>query len=149
MLPGDRIMIKELPGRFHQDRAGFMQEISTGKEDFAEAFFRESYRKIKGENVPCPYRKTDFEVLSLNISGTLQMARIGLSESGSAKGQFTSAFCFYNPEAGEGIYYLLRKGVKGGRNKLLCVDEKGACSELGDAPSEGSELYELIEKVPW
>ena len=44
---------------------------------------------------------------------------------------------------------MILRGAKGQRNRLFTVDERGVCSELGEAPEEGSELFELMEKVPW
>ncbi len=147
--PADIIMQVKLPERFHQDRKGFMQEIVQGKEEAVAGIFREAYQKIAGEGAKCPYQAADFEVMALNISETLQMVRIGFPESSAVKGQYLSGFCFFGPKTGDGIVYLVRRGAKGSPNLLCAVDEKGVCTELGEAPSEGSELYELIGRVPW
>ncbi len=146
---GDRIIQTFLPGKFHQDKQGFMQKISQEKEEYVAELFCEAFKSLKGDNAACPYQKKDFELMVLNFSDTLQMARIGLAEGGAVKSQCISAFCFYNPKTGEDIYYLIKKGAKGSPNLLLSVDEKGSISELGDAPAEGSELYGLVGRVPW
>lgn len=146
---GDLMMQKGLPERFHQDRPGFMQRIAQEKEDYITGVFLEGYQKMQDQKGSCPYQKEDFEILLLNISDTVQMVRIGLSETAAKKGQYISAFCFYNPVTEDGIYYLIGRGPKGSPNLLFSVDEKGSCSALGEAPAEGSELYELIGRVPW
>ena len=88
-------------------------------------------------------------MIALNISDTLHMARIGLAEGGAVKGWCLCVFCCYNPKSGDGIYYLIVKGAPKQKNRLLAVDEQGVCTELSEAPEEGSELYELIGRVPW
>ena len=77
------------------------------------------------------------------------MARIAHAEGGAVKGACLCVFCCYNPQSGEGIYYLIWRGGRGRRNRLFTVDEGGVCRELGEAPEEGSELFELMGKVPW
>ena len=59
------------------------------------------------------------------------------------------AFCCYNPQTDEGIYYLIQRGPQKQRNRLLTVDGQGTCTDIGEAPEEGSELYELMGRVPW
>ena len=149
ILTEDKIARDGLSGEFHKDRQGFMERIGKEKEGFVAACYQEAYRKEKGANTPFPYRQDDFGVIILNISDTLHMARIGLAEGGAVKGQCLCAFCCYNPESGEGIYYLIQKGPQKQKNRLLTVDEHGVCAELGEAPEEGSELFELMGRVPW
>ncbi len=146
---GDAIAQMELPRNFHQDRRKFMEEIAGKKEEFVAECYRAGCRKFKGENAACPYQKTDFDVMILNVSDTLHMARIGFTEGGAVKGLCISALCFHNPQTDEGIYYFLKKGGKGSPNLLFSVDEKNVCTGLGEAPPEGRELYELINRVPW
>ena len=145
----DRIARDGLSGRFYQDKAAFMEKIGGGKEDFAVECYAEAYRNLSGEKAAFPYRRDDFGVITMNISDTLHMTRISLAEGGSIKGACLSVFCCHNPKTDEGIYYLILRGAKGQRNRLFTVDERGVCSELGEAPEEGSELFELMEKVPW
>lgn len=149
LLPEDRIARDHLSAKFHQDRAAFMDRIAGEKESFVEESFLEAYRKLQGESAFFPYKKEDFNVITLNISDTLHMARIALAEGGAIKGLCLSAFCCYNPKTTEGVYYLVQRGGKEQKNRLLTVDERGVCSDIGEAPAEGSELYELIGKVPW
>lgn len=149
ILVEDKIARDGLSGEFHRDRQGFMEKIGKEKEKFVLECYQEAYRKERGARTPFPYRQDDFGVIILNISDTLHMARIGLAEGGTVKGQCLCAFCCYNPETGEGIYYLIQKGAQKQKNRLLTVDEHGACAELGEAPEEGSELFELMGRVPW
>ena len=149
ILPEDKIARDDLSGRFYRDRQGFMEKIGSEKENFVFESYGEAYRILLGEKAVFPYRKEDFGVIAMNISDTLHMARIGLAEGGSVKGVCLCAFCCYNPETGEAVYYLIQRGAKGQKNRLLTVDERGNCSELGEAPEEGSELFELMGKVPW
>lgn len=149
LLPEDLAARDGFSGRFYQDKAGFMDEIAGRKEDFVLECYAEIYRKLQGEKAVFPYRRDDFGVITMNISDTLHMARIALAEGGTVKGACLCVFCCYNPETGEGIYYLILRGAKGQRNRLFTVDEQGVCSELGEAPEEGSELFELMGKVPW
>lgn len=145
----DKIARDDLSGRFYRDKAEFMERISAEKESFVYDCYGEAYRKLQGEKASFPYRKEDFGVITLNISDTLHMARIALGEGGTIKGTCLSAFSCYNPKTEEGIYYLIGRGGKDQKNRLLTVDEKGVCTDIGEAPEEGSELYELIGKVPW
>lgn len=147
--PEDKIARDEFSGRFYRDKADFMEKIGSEKENFVFACYEEAYRKLQGGKAAFPYRKEDFHVITLNISDTLHMARIALAEGGTIGGVCLCAFCCYNPKTGEGIYYLIQKGARQQPNKLLTVNEQGICSEIGEAPEEGSELYELIGKVPW
>ncbi len=149
ILTEDKIARDGLSGRFYEDRQSFMEKIGKEKENFVLDCYQESYRQEKGESAAFPYRAEDFAVMTLNISDTLHMARIGLAEGGSVKGSCLSAFCCYNPQTEEGIYYLIQKGAPKQRNKLLTVDEHGVCTEAGEAPEEGSELFELMGRVPW
>lgn len=149
LLIEDKIARDGLSGRFHEDRQGFMEKIGREKEDFAFACYQEAYRKERGAEAPFPYNRDDFSVIILNISDTLHMARIALAEGGTVKGSCLCAFCCYNPQTGDGIYYLIQKGAPKQKNRLYAVDEHGVCAELGEAPEEGSELYELMGRVPW
>lgn len=145
----DKIARDGLSAEFYGDKKSFMDRISAEKESFVFDCYREAYRKERGGEAVFPYRQEDFGVIALNISDTLHMARIALAEGGTVKGFSLSAFCCYNPQTDEGIYYLIGRGAPKQKNKLLSVNEKGVCSELGDAPEEGSELFELMGKVPW
>lgn len=145
----DKIARDGLSAEFYGDKKSFMDRISAEKESFVFDCYREAYRKEQGGEAVFPYRQEDFGVIALNISDTLHMARIALAEGGTVKGFSLSAFCCYNPQTDEGIYYLIGRGAPKQKNKLLSVNEKGVCSELGDAPEEGSELFELMGKVPW
>lgn len=149
ILPEDKIARDVLSEKFYKDKAGFMEKIGSGKESFVFENYGEAYRKLLGEKAVFPYRKEDFAVMTLNISDTLHMARIGLAEGGAVRGVCLSAFCCYNPKTEEAVYYLIQRGGKGQRNRLLTVDERGNCLELGEAPEEGSELFDLMGKVPW
>lgn len=145
----DKIARDVFSESFYKDRAGFMEKIGSEKEKFVFEHYGEAYRKLLGEKAEFPYRREDFSVITMNISDTLHMARIALAEGGSVKGVCLCAFCCYNPKSGEAIYYLIQRGAKGQKNRLLTVDERGNCSETGEAPEEGSELFELMGKVPW
>lgn len=145
----DKIARDKLSAEFYRDKCKFMDRISAEKESFVFACYQEAYRKERGSGSAFPYRQEDFGVIVLNISDTLHMARIALAEGGAVKGACLCVFCCYNPQGGEGIYYLILRGGRGQRNRLFTVDEQGVCSELGDAPEEGSELFELMGKVPW
>lgn len=149
ILPEDRIARDMLSGRFYGDKAEFMERIGREKESFVFSCYEEAYRKLQGEKAVFPYRRDDFGVITLNISDTLHMARIALAEGGAVKGVILCAFCCYNPGTGEAVYYLIHRGGKGQKNRLLTVDEKGNCTDIGEAPEEGSELFELMGKVPW
>ena len=149
ILPEDKIARDNFSERFYKNKADFMEKIGSEKESFVFACYEEAYRRLLGEKAVFPYTKENFHVITLNISDTLHMARIMLAEGGIIRGVCLCAFCCYNPKTGEGIYYLIQKGAKQQQNKLLTVDEQGRCLELGEAPEEGSELYELIGKVPW
>ncbi len=145
----DKIARDMLSKRFYEDRQCFMEKIGSEKEAFAFACYREAWLKERGDAAAFPYRQEDFGVIALNISDTLHMARIGLAEGGAVKGWCLCVFCCYNPKSGDGIYYLIVKGAPKQKNRLLAVDEQGVCTELSEAPEEGSELYELIGRVPW
>ena len=145
----DKIARDGLSAEFYRDKKSFMDRISSEKESFVFACYQEAYQKEHGSGPAFPYRQEDFGVIALNISDTLHMARIALAEGGAVKGACLCVFCCYNPQSGEGIYYLIWRGGRGRRNRLFTVDEGGVCRELGEAPEEGSELFELMGKVPW
>lgn len=149
ILTEDKIARDGLSGDFYKDKQGFMEKIGKEKESYVLACYQEAYNKEKGDKASFPYRQEDFGVIILNISDTLHMARIGLAEGGAVKGVCLCAFCCYNPQSDEGIYYLIQRGPGKQKNRLLTVDEQGACTDIGEAPEEGSELYELMERVPW
>ena len=149
ILTEDKIARDGLSGNFYQDRQGFMEKIGKEKEGYVFDCYREAYKKEKGDQAPFQYRQEDFGVIILNISDTLHMARIGLAEGGAIKGVCLCAFCCYNPQTDEGIYYLIQRGPQKQRNRLLTVDGQGTCTDIGEAPEEGSELYELMGRVPW
>ena len=149
ILTEDKIARDGLSGDFYNDKQGFMEKIGKEKESYVLACYQEAYKKEKGDKASFPYRQEDFGVIILNISDTLHMARIGLAEGGAVKGVCLSAFCCYNPQTDEGVYYLIQRGPGKQKNRLLTVDEQGACADVGEAPEEGSELYELMERVPW
>lgn len=149
ILAEDKIARDGISGDFYKDKQGFMEKIGNEKESHVLSCYQEAYKKEKGDKVPFPYRQEDFGVIILNISDTLHMARIGLAEGGAIKGVCLCAFCCYNPQTDEGIYYLIQKGPGKQKNRLLTVDERGVCADVGEAPEEGSELYELMGRVPW
>lgn len=149
ILAEDKIARDGISGDFYKDKQGFMEKIGNEKESHVLSCYREAYKKEKGDKAPFPYRQEDFGVIILNISDTLHMARIGLAEGGAIKGVCLCAFCCYNPQTDEGIYYLIQKGPGKQKNRLLTVDERGVCADVGEAPEEGSELYELMGRVPW
>lgn len=145
----DKIARDGISEDFYKDKQGFMEKIGNEKESHVLSCYQEAYKKEKGDKMPFPYRQEDFGVIILNISDTLHMARIGLAEGGAIKGVCLCAFCCYNPQTDEGIYYLIQKGPGKQKNRLLTVDERGVCADVGEAPEEGSELYELMGRVPW
>ena len=145
----DKIARDGISEDFYKDKQGFMEKIGNEKESHVLSCYQEAYKKEKGDKVPFPYSQEDFGVIILNISDTLHMARIGLAEGGAIKGVCLCAFCCYNPQTDEGIYYLIQKGPGKQKNRLLTVDERGVCADVGEAPEEGSELYELMGRVPW
>ncbi|RKJ43754.1 SseB family protein [bacterium 1XD8-76] len=145
----DKIARDGISAEFYRDKKSFMDRISAEKESFVFTCYQEAYQKEHGSGPAFPYRQEDFGVIALNISDTLHMARIALAEGGAVKGACLCVFCCYNPQSGEGIYYLIWRGGRGRRNRLFTVEEGGVCRELGEAPEEGSELFELMGKVPW
>lgn len=149
ILMEDKIARDGLSGDFYKDKRGFMENIGKEKESYVLACYREAYQKETGGKAPFPYGQEDFGVIILNISDTLHMARIGLAEGETVKGTCLCGFCCYNPQTDEGIYYLIQKGLGKQKNRLLTVDERGVCADAGEAPEEGSELFDLMGRVPW
>jgi len=145
----NQIEMMELPKKFFQDQAAFLDQLQNEKGSFMENIYQDAYSKVKGLENMNPYKADSFETISLNISDTERLTQITMPEQGRNAGQCMSVILVLNPERGDCIYYTIKQGNPEEANKLGFVAENGIYTELGEAPQEGSELYSILNILPW
>lgn len=145
----NQIEMTELPKKLYTEKEAFMQVLTTEKEGYLLKLYHEMYGKVKGLENACPYTEKDFEMMSLNISDTMQLVQISMPEQLRSVGQCVSVFLFLNPQSGDAIYYTIKQAEPEQENTLGSVSADGSYTELGAAPQDGSELYTLMDMVPW
>ncbi len=144
-----QVELGELPRMLHKYGAAAMDDLTEQKGDYVVKLYEEAYSKVKGMEDKQPYRASNFEIMSLNISDDLRMVEVTMPSQKILPGQVLHAFMFLNPETGDSIYYAIRKAEGSAPNELGIVQRGGMYESVGEAPEEGSELYTLMGMLPW
>ena len=139
----------EIPRRFFREKEVFLDFVGEDREERICTIFRDFYEEDKTIQEAFPYETGDFEVMSLNISDTIRLLRIGLPEKNCLIGSITSVLMFLNPVTGQAVCYAIKKGEKGKGNTFGEIDADGKYLDKGEAPGEGEELYTLMGQLPW
>lgn len=131
------------PGRLYAEGEEFVNRLCEEKEAFVCSIFAEAGIKGKGN----PYRESDFAVMALNISSELTLIRVDMP----GKAEHTP-FCYrvyftFNPESKQAGYYTIEKAADQAKRRLGTVGMDGKHQDIGEAPVEGVELQEIIERA--
>lgn len=130
-----------LPTALFEQKDELLQEI---KEREGEALL-EFYTEIYPEQVSCPYTADAFEVMTLNIREDLSIFRIAMPTDKLVPGTCPMVLVAWNPETETLRYFGIVKGNDGEKAHIMEAFEDGTKKDLGEAPSEGSELQFIID----
>ncbi len=108
---------------------------------------REMYEELYQEEVACPYTEEDFELLTLNISDSLQMTQVAMPEKNRYPHLCQSVIVGFDREIDKIWYYAIVYEGKGKPSSLVQVLETGEPKNLGEAPAEGSEITRVMELI--
>lgn len=140
--------IEEMTKRFFREKEAFFDFVGEKKEETVCELFQTYYESQKMD-VEFSYLPDDFDVMSLYISDTIRLVRIGMPDRNMIIGSYTGVLMFFNPTTGQAVCYAMKKGEKKKGNTYGEIDGNGIYTDLGEAPGEGEELYALMGKLPW
>ena len=135
-----QIESREIPKRLFDDGEIFIKDIANREGECIMEFFDKAYE----ESGACPYTAGDFEVMSLNISDTMQLTRITMPEICRYPGNTSGIFITWNPVDKTSKYFVIVKTEDEQPDRLLQVNQTGKATDFGAAPDEGSELQHII-----
>ena len=111
------------------------------------AYMKELYEELYTTEVACPYTEEDFEFMALNINEDLLFVQITMPRQYLMLNTCPSVFIAWNQKEQKIWYYAI---VMGGAEKglhLYQLLEDGKALDLGEAPSEGSELSTILDLI--
>lgn len=130
-----------LPSQFFEKKGEMVERLCQGK----GALLREMYEELYQEEVACPYTEEDFELLTLNISDSLQVTQIAMPEKNRYPHLCQSVIVGFDGEKNKIWYFAIVYEGKGKPSSLVQVIETGEPKNLGEAPAEGSEITRVME----
>lgn len=130
-----------LPSQLFEKKEQMVDRLCQGK----GALLREMYEELYQEEVACPYTEEDFELLTLNISDSLQVTQIAMPEKHRYPHLCQSVIVGFDRERNKIWYYAIVYEGKNQTSSLVQVTEKGEPKNLGEAPAEGSEITRVME----
>lgn len=120
-----------------------MNRLCEEKETFVCSIFAEAGSRGKGN----PYRESDFAVMALDISSELTLIRVDLPGKAEHAPFCHRVYFTFNPKSSQAGYYTIEKAANQDKKRLGTVDMEGKHLDLGEAPVEGVELQEIIERA--
>lgn len=130
-----------IPKAFMENVADFFEALSDQRGSYLLDFYRQPY----GENMPCRYQESDFDVMILNVNPKTEVASIDLPTP-EASGLASEMYLIRNPESNEGRCFLIENN--GSDQPLLCeINSHYQRVECGNAPAGGSELYYILNLI--
>ena len=138
-----QVEYKSLPGRLYAEGDDFVKRLCDEKEALIYGIFSDASVAGRGN----PYKESDFAVMALDISSELTLIRIDMP--GKAE---HAPFCYrvyvtFNPVSKRAGYYTIEKFPDQKGRRLGTVDADGRHADMGEAPVEGIELQEIIERA--
>lgn len=145
-----QVELKVLPAKLSTEKNDFIDDLMARKGKVLIELLNSEYAKVKGLEDKNPYTEKDFDFLCMNMSDTERVVQITMPTRGTEPYHIISAFLFYNPQTEESVYYTIRRRPENlNQKKLGFVDAQGNYQDIGEAPTEGSELYTLLDMLPW
>lgn len=129
-----------LPRKIFEEKETFIKELSKRREECLLELYQPPYEKMKN----CPYTLEQFELMTLQISETMQLMQIILPTVHLYPGTCPRVFITWNPETQDAAYYAVVRRKQNEQNQLFQVMADGTKKDLGEAPSEGLELQSII-----
>lgn len=120
----------------------FMKQLDKEREAFVLKLYQEPY----GENIPCSYGASDFDVMLLNVDEDTAVASIDVPVP-SEEGLAHALYVVYNPKTKQARYFIIACGTEDQENQLIELDHTGEQKNLGDAPVLGSGLYYILDLI--
>lgn len=138
-----QVEYKLLPARLYTEGEDFVNRLCAEKEALICGIFGRASIAGRGN----PYKESDFAVMALNISSELTLIRIDMP--GKAE---HAPFCYrvyltFNPISKKAGYYTIEKFPDQEGRRLGAMDMNGKHVDMGEAPIEGVELQEIIERA--
>lgn len=130
-----------VPKALYTQKADFMNQLDEKREEYIFQYYRQPY----GEQLPCPYTTSDFDVMVLNIDEQTCVASIELPKQNLVAHMAKSMYIIWNPTNDEVHYFLIEQGEKDAADVLCGVKEDGTHEELQTAPASGNELMAILE----
>lgn len=130
-----------LPKAVYTQKAEFMNLLDEKREEHIFQYYRQPY----GDQLPCPYTPSDFDVMVLNINPETCVASIELPKQNLVAHMAKSMYIVWNPANDTFRYFLIEQGENEEADVLCGVSEDGTHEALQTAPSSGNELMAILK----
>lgn len=132
-----------LPKTLFEQKAVFIETLCSDK----GAVLKELYDTLYDDEIANPYTAQDFDFMSLSITQDLTVVQITMPSKNAQPNTCKMVVAAYDKAKEKAWYYAivfvsLEEGFK-----MVELMEDGTLSQLGAAPSEGSELSTIIELI--
>ena len=138
----NRVEYQALPGRLYTEGEAFVNRLCEEKEAFIYQIFSDACAQGKGN----PFAESDFAVLALTISSDLLLIRVDMPAKADGEPFCYRVYVTFRPETKESGYYVIEKNPEMEGRRLGTVGADGKHEDLGEAPVEGVELQEIIDR---
>ncbi len=135
----NQIEMRNLPTMVYKERQSFVQKLMDQRGDLLFNMYRSAY----GSQVPFPYEKKEFAVMSLNVRENFELISIDLPS-----GKSSDTFCYkiyitWDKDKDEFHYFVMQKQKK--ETSFAELEENGNIARIGEAPAEGTELGAVMD----
>ncbi|MCQ2493816.1 MAG: SseB family protein [Lachnospiraceae bacterium] len=132
-----------LPKKLFKEGQAFIDALSEGREEYLDSLFEDSY----AEKRMYPYLASEFKVMVMGVSETLDVVTITMPANDRAPGLAEFIYMAWNKETNTGRYFSIVNGTKKKSREVLEIVDGEKPKFLGEAPTEGTEINWLIEKL--
>lgn len=131
-----------LPGKLYTEGEAFVNRLCDEKEALIYQIFSDACIGGKGN----PFSKSDFAVMAMTISSNLLLIRVDMPAKADGEPFCYRVYVTFHPETKESDYYVIEKNPKEEGRRLGRVGSDGKHEDIGEAPVEGVELQEIIDR---
>ena len=130
-----------LPKLAFENPAKFFETVDSQGKNMLLTLYKGMYKA----NVPFPYKESDFDIMSLQIRDDMIITSFGFPAQNLGAGACSSGYVVWNPQTEALRYFAVEKADKGQPSRLVEAASNGKLQIIKEAPSTGSEMFEIIE----
>ena len=133
-----RISYELLPVFFYEKQKEGLEQLQKEEGSFLLARYTSVYPK----EIKVPYTESDFSLLTLNVTDSLQITRIDMPEKNMAKGLCCRIYLVWNKDTESIEYYTIEKAEKGNEIGRIYADRRHEV--IGPVPENGAEIETIM-----